>query len=90
MPKKENRIDLKRIIDREFCKSIVNEAMPDFQKAIDDVEADTIIMTQAAFGTTMEEKILMACMIKHAGNCGKVVTIIPHEETEKEKGGERK
>jgi hypothetical protein len=62
--------------DEEVTK-IVSEQLPRWKAACDNAEADGVILSQKAFGESLDETLLLAFAIKYAAIAKKNVTIVP-------------
>lgn len=58
---------------------IIEKELPDWKAACENQEAKTVLLTQAAFGHSAKEMLLLAAAIKYAGKAKKPVTVIPQE-----------
>ena len=73
--------DIKGFGDIEIdYNETVKQRLPEFINACKAEEGDVIIMTDVAFGNTIEELILFGCAIKCATAGGKQVHVIPQKE----------
>lgn len=57
--------------------TIVEKQLPGWKQACENRDADTVLLTQAAFGHSAKEVFLLAAAIKYAGMKQKTVTVIP-------------
>jgi len=63
----------------EEIAKILAEQMPGWKAACENPGAEVVLLTQAAFGYSLEEIVLLAVAVKYAGTFGKTVTIVPQE-----------
>jgi hypothetical protein len=78
----DNIVDSPKLTNDEVAE-LVRQQMPRFQVACDHADADTVIFSQMAFGSSEEELFLMGVAVRYAGIVGKTVTIFPHPEAPK-------
>ncbi len=65
-----------KFTDKEIIDT-VDQELPEWKKACDSSEADTVMFHPDAFGYTAQEMLLMATAIKYAISKGKAITIVP-------------
>jgi hypothetical protein len=56
---------------------IVSQELPGWKKACDSTEADIVVLSQKAFGKSLDETFLLGCAIKYAAIAKKKVMIAP-------------
>lgn len=74
-----SQIDLASQFSEDDIGRVVEQELPDWKNACQTQDAETVILTQKAFGQSAKELLLLGAAIKYAGKAHKNVTVVLQE-----------
>jgi hypothetical protein len=77
--------DVQKEMTKEQIRIALSETAPQATKACE-TDGDVVIFCQEAFGTSVEEILILGLMVKYAGLCGKEVNVIELIESNDKSG----